>query len=229
MAWREERKKKWLSKIAPAVCSYEGYVDNQTGPNRKRKKRGVAPSQYTPNKPETRMLVAEESELSEDESDESEREVQDDKGVSEGIDGGLSEGEVFVPKKIPKKRRKRGGKSEADESGVILHDGVTRVSPEEPAPPKISDGNRKEPREKKGLCREWLRGKCSRGKKCRYNHKRKEKVKPTKEPLDIKPRSFYAAVCPSTILLTSSYYKVKWRGRISCYYKHYCISVNMAC
>ena len=223
MAWREERKKKWLSKIASAVCSYEGSVDDQTGPNRKRKRRGVAPSQNTPSKPETGILVAEESDASEDESDASEgerdeREAQDDVGVREGSEGGLSEGEVFVPKNIPRKRRKRGGNSEADEGGMILNDGAASISLE-----------RKEPKKKKGLCRKWLRGKCSRGRKCPYSHKVKEKVTPVEQPLEVKPRSFYAAVRPSMILLTSSCYKVKWRGRISCYYKHYCISVIMAC
>jgi hypothetical protein len=204
MAWREERKKKWLSKIAPAVCSYESYVDDQTGPNRKRKKRGVIPSQNIPRDPETGIIVAEESDASEVASDASEgerdeREAQEDEGISEGSEGGLSEGEVFVPKKILKKRRKRGRKNEADEGGVILNDGPTNISPEGAAQLSVSDGNRKEPKKKKGVCRKWLRGKCSLGKKCRYNHKAKEKAKPVGEPLEVKPRSFYAAVCLSMI------------------------------
>ena len=233
MAWREERKKKWLSKIAPAVCSYEGYADDRAGPNRKRKRRRVAPSQNAPSKPEARILPADESDASEDGSEESEREgddseSQDDKVISEGSEGRLSEGEVFVPKKIPKKRRKRGGKSKADDGGVILNDGAPTISLEEAVPPKVSDGKSKEPEKKKGLCRMWLRGKCSRGKKCRYNHKIKEKIKPAEEPLKVKPRSFYAAVCSSMILLTFSCFKVKWRGRTLYYYKHYCISVIMA-
>jgi len=137
----------------------------------------------------------------------------------------LSEGEVFVPKKILKKQRKRAGKKEPSEVGVMLNDRAAGESPEEAAPTKMTARKQKEMKNMKKLCHKWLHGRCSRGKKCRYSHKIKEKVKAVQGKIDVKPRSFYAAVCLSMNTLTSSYYKVKWRGRISCSYKHYCISV----
>ena len=182
--------------------------DNQTGPNRKRKRKGIAPTQSVISKVETLNLVAEESDMSEDSPDESEDqrsegETKEKEEIGEEeSEGGLSEGEVFVPQRIPKKRRKRAGKSEINEGGVISNDRSATESLERTAPSKVNDEKHKDAK-KKGLCRNWLRGKCSRGKKCRYKHKVKEKSEPVEKSLEVKPKSFYAAVYPSMNLLMS--------------------------
>lgn len=193
------------------VCgmSFVGVIfDNQTGPNRKRKRRGVTRSQPVITKVETPNLVAEESDVSEDlpeesEDERSEGETKEKEEISEEeSEGGLSEGEVFVPQRIPKKRQKRAGKTEINEGGITSNDRPAIESPEKTVPSKINNGNHKEEK-KKGLCRKWLRGKCSQGHKCRYKHKGKKKSKPVEKFLEVKPKSFYAAVYPSMNLLMS--------------------------
>lgn len=171
----------------------------------------------------------EQSEISEVENDQNEEAVQEnprklpenEKGEGELNEEGLSEGEIFVPKKMRKKQRK--GVSEKTE----LTDKVCDENPPAMSEVDLNEGGKipsNEPTiEQKARIQKNRRG--------RFVHKGKKKAAPKDEnPVQNRPKSFYAAVCLSYIeMLITSYCKVKWKGRMLYYYKHYCISESMGC
>ena len=221
MAWREERKKKWLSKIAAS-----------DGPKRQLKRPHIMKLSLKGNgmkgrvRPQSQEKPLMESEMSEDEqeTEDTTKIIHDGQNQGDQSERRLSEGEIFVPKKRPRRKRKEVTQNSEQpnavkETKMDLSEGETVVIDDQKVESKSVTKNNK-------ICRKWLNGKCPRGKRCHYLHK-KETTTP-KEIVEEKPKSFYAAVCLILIMLSSSYFKVKWKERISYFYKHYCISESMA-
>ena len=140
---------------------------------------------------------------------------------NEDEDEELSEGEVQEPPKRIKDSR--DPKNET-------------FSPQQ-QPKKQTPVQAKEDR----ICNLWRKGKCPRGKKCHHLHSKRKptaskEVSQTTKSLtstDIakeeeKPKSLYAAVCPKRCAwLMGSCCRVKWRGRILCYCRFWCILGSM--
>lgn len=238
MAWREERRKKWLSKIAGESGPKRGVKRRR--PQKQGLKNSVERQEIVPERRDE-GVEEEEGEVSESPFEESEGGKEEasskaDLPKDEQHEGGLSEGEIFVPKKLRTRRRKPGPR-EREQAEVICDDkalaaatldqsevGAIISKKSKVQRPKVTP-------KKNGVCRRWLHNKCPNGNKCRYLHKAvmKNVVKAEEGTVEEKPKSFYAAVCPVITLLIFSYCRVKWREKTSFYYKHYCISESVGC
>lgn len=120
-------------------------------------------------------------------------------------DGRLSEGEILVPMKRYRERAKEGIAIEElgdVETGMMSEKNTSHhVSPKEEETPDFMENKKgKKWQKKDAVCMKWRRGKCTRGKRCRFLHEFKKPIKEGKskrqegEIIEDKPKSLHAAV-----------------------------------
>jgi Zinc finger C-x8-C-x5-C-x3-H type (and similar) len=130
-----------------------------------------------------------------------------------GNDGALSEGEIFVPRKGPKKRGAQ--QNEKHEPSHTEENPGTRQNDD-----SIVQQSGRGKKRKTKVCDRWRLGKCMRGKRCQYLHTDKKTLKPdrqmgTEMATSEKPESLYAAVYSFDFGLTTfSYWRVRWKEKI---------------
>jgi hypothetical protein len=143
---------------------------------------------------EKRKVEEVKSEESEGEGEgEGEHASEDD--VDEGY---LSEGEIFVPKKRPKKEISNEEALQDDTNEDVSLEKKQGEKPLEASSAKKD--NRMTTKKSNKVCRLWLQKKCRRGRFCRYRHEKKRistyetTAEDTAGEQEDKPKSLYAAV-----------------------------------